>query len=527
MSTILEELVALIGFKVDGLNKVEDAKRKLGSFSDFLNRRLSGLRFDLITKGFDKLGVQMSSGFSNAASRLTSLAGTLFRIGSLVTGVASAFAAAAVAAFGLSIAIVKVQSNAARLRRQQMMDAKDKGTRAGNIDKLSNIFGYIGVEDGAASANQSIGSVNDKVQEARKGPGDARSWFRQNRIATDRQGRARDSSEITIDVIKGYLDAKSKRDEARSRADADPNSKKKERDYRAAERAFEKFKEGMPTLGDALRQNLDQIKNWEEFRRNAIEAGRLNPPKSEEDDKKNEEFFKQSNELMFKLSSILQVFLPGVETLATKVVGPLNEFADKIIATLKAWGLMPRTKEEVVEGQKTIKKFESAEDVQSMLRTADQIVGNKAATESADLYERQLRKRIELMRQAYDKESQGGNVSVATKIFEALKATIEELKTYEQKKAPLDAGDVRNWLKEAIESAKPQPSAADAIGPKTEINYDNSGNDQRKFSNSISVTVASAQQVAAEVRQQLAAANAKIGPTAAKLGSTTGAPAAV
>ena len=352
---VVEELVAKLGFKVDGLGDLkkfdkglESTKKKLADFGTSMNKNLTSRLGGAAAGG---VVAKIGDGMKTAAVAVGTFTRAMAGVAVVALSVTAAVAGIAIGALKLAHSFMKARAEAAAMRRELQLSAKGQRTTAINIDNVGAGFRAMGMK--AEEAKTAIGEVYGKVNEAiKEGDGDAGKWFKKNKIATmDKRGNQRDTAAVLDDIVKTYFDQRNRRDKARGDADSDPSNKKKLAAANKSELEFRKSQDEFPGLTQGIRDHLAAVKSYEDYvqkRQKFIEA---NPgkTKAEEDRAASiaDKWQKFDNALEGLTTSITRPFNDLANAITDNVLPPLTRFAEALTSILKAMGIAPKTKGEV------------------------------------------------------------------------------------------------------------------------------------------------------------------------------------
>jgi len=139
---VVEELIAKLGFKVDGLGEIKKfdkalthAKGNVSRFGTAMNKWLGNLKIGALN-GVSAFGGKMAQGFKSAASSIAIAAAGAARMAAGVAAVSVALVGAVALAAKLAYNFVKARGEAARMRREAQLGAEGNRTKIGNVESL-------------------------------------------------------------------------------------------------------------------------------------------------------------------------------------------------------------------------------------------------------------------------------------------------------------------------------------------------------------------------------------------------------
>lgn len=496
---VIEELVAKLGFKVDGLNEIKrfdnalvQSKARLRDFG----RNLSTLLTDKLAR-LNTFLPKLANGFKGGVSQLAMFGAALGRITLVAGAVVGGVALVAGAVFKMALAFVRARGEAAKLRREMQLGANANRTTAANVEKVQRGFDAVTAGNAKGKANDMVGAIATKVQEAIEGKD--YSKFKEAGInPLEKNGVRRDSSALLLELIAKYLekqkagqDAGAKERDAKARGDKKGEARAaKQRNV--AEVDASKFAKEWGIDGPLLGGLMQLSGGMKEFLQRMEEANRANPTPSKEDEKLKADVANEWQKLKNALEGLSGAITGPLETfkdlVANKLIPPMTSLVNAIHQWLKKIGWAPETKGETDDREKAQaqepKGVGPAKAAGAKVSEADQRgfwetifasafdksdAGQKARAELKDRYDAyQLAK-------ARRDNNVGGNPEYLAKLQAALEAAAAA-------------------MREAAEKAKPyiDNEAAEKIGkavPKREVKVENSGNDQRSFTIKLEQTV--------------------------------------
>ena len=504
---VIEELVAKLGFKVDGLGEIKrfdnalvQSKARLRDFG----RNLSALLTDKLAK-LNTFLPKLANGFKTGVSQLAMFGVALGRITLAAGAVVGGVGLIAGAVFKMALAFVRARGEAARLRREMQLGANANRTTAANVEKVQRGFDAVTAGNAKGKANDMVGAIAGKVQEAIEGK-DYSKFTEAGIKPLAKNGVRRDSSAILLEVIAKYLEKqKSGQDARKQEADANARGDKKGAARSAgkanvAEVDASKFAKEWGIDGTLLGALRDMQGGMKEFSQRMEEANRANPTPSKEDEQLKADVANEWQKLKNALEGLGSALTGPLDTfkdlVANKLIPPMTSLVNAIHQWLKKVGWAPETQGEKNDREKAQaqepKGVGPAKAAGAKVSEADQRgfwetifasafdksdAGQKARADLKDRYDA-----YELTKARRDKNV-GGDPDYLSKLNGALEA----------------AGAA---LRDAADKAKPyiDNEAAEKIGravPKKEVKVENSGNDNRTFPITLSQTVQGGEAVSA------------------------------
>lgn len=373
---VVEELVAKLGFKVDGLEQIkkfdkslESARKGLEDFGKAANKSIyggsSGNPLKGMTDGMSKtatMGDKFRAFFDRIRAGATNTAVSMARFGVSVAGVlarigggAAIVGQMAIALFRMAAAAALAASKAAILRREQQMTARSQRTTAANIDKL--VAGYKAVGLPEEDAKSGISALNDKIDEAIKKDGTGGDFTKLTGIRVlDERGRQRDTAAVKLDAMKWAFDRRKAAEDARFVADGlDPKSKAGRAADKKANQLELKNRKDFDALGN--RAEMEKIapgKTFADFIRGTKEMNARNPAPSKDQEDRSARIAENATKLQAIMDGLGSVASSMKDAITDKILPPLITFGDALIRAGKVVGLISETKDEIA-AKKTAK----------------------------------------------------------------------------------------------------------------------------------------------------------------------------
>lgn len=366
---VVEELIAKLGFKVDGLGEIEKfdkalthAKGNVSRFGTAMNKWLGNLKIGALN-GVSAFGGKMAQGFKSAASSIAIAAAGAARMAAGVAAVSVALVGAVALAAKLAYNFVKARGEAARMRREAQLGAEGNRTKIGNVESLQKGLDAIAASGALKDvAKTFVGQIAKEADAAIRGEGKEKFDKAKIDVIDKKTGIQRDTTAVALDVLSKYADmVKSGQDARReaaiaaARGDrkgesaAQGRANKSELDARKFANDFGIDSELMASIR-ALRGGA------EEFRQKMAEANKNNPGlTSEEEDRKKqlaEQFTSLANKFEGISESITRAFGNLADIVALRIIPPLDEFANALQIILKKLGIMSETKGETEDRAK-------------------------------------------------------------------------------------------------------------------------------------------------------------------------------
>lgn len=508
---VVEELIAKLGFKTDGLGelkKYEDGlKRVRKSIADFgtaANKSLASGASSLAGKSTAALTAATAA----AKNFGRALMSTVASMALMATGIAGAIGLVA----KLAMNFARARGEAAKLRREQQLSAGGKRTTVGNLENFGK--GLSAVSGGVLGKDQAeefVGAIAEKANEAITSKD--YSTFKGAGISVlHPNGVQRDSTAVAADVVGKLLGMLRAGQIARREADIETNvhgNKKKaaaaEAESNKQEFAAREFAKKFGITDKMLAALLEFRGTAEQFAETMKQAAAANPAPTSEDEARKKELTAAWDQLRNRAEGVANALLRPLERIADKlaidVIGPLDKLMTTIAYLLKKAGIMDETKDEAdqrearnAQEQKSLdglkKQSEASKEKPSILTWLFGMgTPGQAAKQELDT----AVSRYESARQNRDMAAtpQGAEVwtGIMKQILEQAQEAAQKLRDIKEKTSP-DKGA--------------EKGAKDA-GKKAENNYDQRkysdiGNDQRTQTANVTVNATGLDAVAAKVK---------------------------
>ena len=373
---VVEELVARLGFKVDGLgelkkfeNGLKQAQKGVSSFGTALNKWLSGAKMGALS-GASAIGGKMAQGFKAAASSIAMAAASAARMAAVTAAFSAALVGAVALAAKLAYNFVKARGEAARMRREMQLTAEGSRTKIGSLEGLQKgldaIAGSGALKDVAKSF---VGQIAKEADAEIRGEGEKK--YDKNGIKLlDGAGRQRDTAAVAIDVLSKYADLIKKGQIARREAAIEEAKGNKKGQAAAEGRANKtelearKFANDFGIDGELMASIRALRGGAEEFQKRMSDANKNNPGlTSEEEDRKKqlaEQFTALANKFEGISESVSRAFGNMADIISLKIIPALDGLADTLLSWGKKLNIIPETKGEVEDRNKA--KADAAKD---------------------------------------------------------------------------------------------------------------------------------------------------------------------
>jgi hypothetical protein len=371
---VIEELVAKLGFDVEGLAKLKVAakefdKAKKNIVASTNPLKAAGASASVAAVGVGKLGAQ-----SKKSSRSVLLLGTAMRgirrAGSIAASalraillvalkLVGAFAGLVAGAAAVAAGFVLVGVKAALARREVRLAAAEIGTSAQSLETVGNIIKGIGFGDGFADeAKKVVGAIDEVAKTIKKGgdeADEAKKKFKgfgidQSFDVDPKTGKTRDSAAIALDVFQAYKRATEQAANLRKQADA-LGSKAPKRAAELRKKAIEQDRKSDQLAEDSgisgkLKVLLDGL-TGKQFETVANEISRLFPTTSNKEEARRADVASQAVEAGLKFDALLQGLSERFKeigtALAVEFLPGLNSFLDGVISFAKRTGIIKET----------------------------------------------------------------------------------------------------------------------------------------------------------------------------------------
>lgn len=340
---IIEELIAKLGFKVEGLSALRDAARRLKDFAKSVLNALNPMKRAAAATNPLKAGMQnvarSTAPAVSAMSKFGSVARTVM-IG--VLGVATAVAGAAAGVALLGLAFARAGAKAARARRELQFQAEGKGTSENRLNLLRNTFAAsagVGEKVAGALVDDLIAGITDKTKLALAGDAEAKQELAKVGInPRGKDGRPADTSALALQAATRIIAENQKAEGLRKKGktaqanQVDEKNNKMAADFGIKDELLA-FLKSFPTP-DALVKEMAKA--------GSRDAGATDAQRARE-----KSVSQQYTELEQKLGTIGESFARLGIIIANEVLPPLNSFIDGIVSIGKRLGLINQTREEM------------------------------------------------------------------------------------------------------------------------------------------------------------------------------------
>lgn len=498
---VVEELVASVGFKVQGLGELKQFEDALKSVAN-LAKGLSGAagsggsdsgfaglsqKLQSIGAALDKFDVTAITGLAGRLrtdintikSASTSWAG----IGNIAGQIVERFGPGVAAVTHLVTELTQAGIEAATLRSRLQISAQGRGTSAAQLDALSRMYESMGLT--AADAEKQFGSFSRELNDSLDS-GKTPDFLSKLGINPRVGNRRRDTAEVMTETLSTLADRFSKNQEASNRPQSAKESKRLA-DERDELSKLIRSKFGDETLG--IMQRGGGAAALEQARK---EGTSRRPPETEADKKQNARVAAAATKLQQQLGAFADASQRFAITIADNLLPPIVAVMDKVIWFAKKLGLLRKTDEE-----EQAEREEKA--TERLRRTGVKATGQEysGTVEAAHRLQEVGGAGTEQAKALTDAWSAFAGVRT---ILERNRGDPANRKFYEEK----FAATLQAVLKavEAFRTVRPDivgGISRDTVGQKAEAAKNNSDNDQRQFSFETNVTVSSLSQVAAVI----------------------------
>jgi len=378
---VVEELVAKLGFKVDGLgeikkfdNALKHAKGTVSSFGTAMNKWLGNLKIGALN-GIGSFGGKLAQGFKSAASSVAIAAAGAARMAAAVGAVSLALAGAVALAAKLAYNFVKARGEAAQLRREAQLIAQGDRTKVGNVEGLQKGLDLIAASGALKDVAKSfVGNLAKEADAEIRGEGGGK-YKKAGVNLLDPNGVQRDTAEVAKEIMGKYADmAKAgqiaRRELAIENAKIDQGKGSRKAADAAKARANKFEVEGRKFASDfgidgPLKAALDELRNGAaQFREAMDKALKLNPSRTADQEDGDKDRAKRYEELRQKVEGVgngLQGAVDGVkDSIADRLHGAIDDTANAILSLGKYLRIIPETKGEVQDRAKA--KVDASKD---------------------------------------------------------------------------------------------------------------------------------------------------------------------
>jgi hypothetical protein len=364
---VIEELVAKLGFDVEGLPKLKAAAKQFDATTKAVVASSSPLKVSAVAIG--KVGDQ-----SKKSSRSVLLLGTamrgLRRAGSIAASalrtilmvalrLVGVFAGIAASAAAVAAGFVAIGVKAALARREVRLAAAEIGTSAQSLETVGNIIKGAGFGDGFADeAKKVVGAIDEVSKTIKKGgeeADEAKKKFKgfgidQSFNVDPKTGQTKDSAAIALDVFQAYKRATEQAAALRKEADA-IGGKAPKKAASLRKKAIEQDRKNTQLaedsgIGGRLKVLLDGM-TGKQFDTLANEISRLFPTTSNKEEGVRAGVANQAVQAGLKFDALLQGLSERFKEIGTSLASGflpgLNSFLDTVIGFAKRTGIISET----------------------------------------------------------------------------------------------------------------------------------------------------------------------------------------
>lgn len=463
---ILEELITLIGFRVEGIDKLRNARRQLDNYRTGLAALGTSAKRQMAVWGaaFDK-GSSRTTIMGGRIKGATTAAGG-FRAALLRGVAAAALLKAGVATLGVGAGLVltKLAGQAARVREEFQLLSQSQGTKANFAEQLTSLYKVAGLDDAEKQGPKSLDKLSGKMTEARTDEDAAKKIAELGIAIKGQNGQMRDTTAVALDVLREI--ARSSAEERKASSEGDKA----------------KIDKRIRDLGELIGvddASLQRFRNMSEpeVRARLGRAQTLFPARSDEDDAASAERAQRWN----AISTNFEAVTTGLATqlgklrdlIADNIIGPFERSTEGMVRLAKKIGLIDETQDE-----RNLRL--------EMLRESTRGTGarvNPDATDDLSLRRTNLersRQRILGMPDGNTKKRLLGEIDAK---LEGAKRDLQQGPS-----APGPQSGMWESIKGELSGAASQLAAAAAAGTLGAKSFENIGNDQRQQSVTVHVT---------------------------------------
>lgn len=497
---VVEELVANVGFKVQGLGELrqfEDALKSVANLAKGLSGEsgsggsdsgFAGLsqKLQKIGSALDKFDVSAITGFAgrvrNDITTIKSASASWAGIGNIAGQIVQRFGPGVAAVTQLVTELTQAGTEAATLRSRLQISAQGKGTSAAQLDALSRTYESMGLT--AADAEKQFGSFSKELNDSLD-KGQTPDFLLNLGINPREGNRRRDTAEVMTETLSALADRLAKNQEASRQTQSG-----EERQKLAGERdqllGLVRTKFGDETLG--IMEKGGGAAAWENAKKEGVARRQLRTP---EDEAQAERVRQAATQLQQKLALFADTWERLEMTVADTLLPPLNFVLDKVTALAKTLGLVRKTPEEL-RAEEEVRR-----NKQKRLEQVNELGSDYTAT-------------VEAAKKIGDSEVGAEQA----KSVVGLAGYIAELKrNYASLRSPESRANIQKKIEEALprlataadnlQSVRPdiRGVSQDTSGKKAEVTNSDFGNDQRTFTIPIHVTGFTKEDVAIIVKK--------------------------
>jgi len=357
---VVEELVANVGFKVQGLGELrqfEDALKSVANLAKGLsgatgsggsNAGFAGLsqKLQKIGAALDKFDVAAISGLAgrvrNDISTIKSASGSWAGIGNIAGQIVERFGPGVAAVAHLVTELTQAGIEAATLRSRLQISAQGKGTSAAQLDDLSRMYESMGLT--AADAEKQFGSFAGELNRSLDN-GKTPDFLTELGVNPQVGNERRDTAEVMTEALSVLANRIAKNQEASARPQSAGESK------RLADERDELWKLIRSKFGD---ETLGIMKKgggaaaWEQARK---EGTSRRPSETEADREQNARVSAAAAKLQQQLGAFADASQRFAITIADNLLPPIISVVDKVTSLARAVGLLPKSAEELQSEQ--------------------------------------------------------------------------------------------------------------------------------------------------------------------------------
>ncbi|MDH7794123.1 MULTISPECIES: hypothetical protein [unclassified Beijerinckia] len=352
---VVEELVANVGFKVQGLGELrqfEDALKSVANLAKGLsgasgsggsNSGFAGLsqKLQKIGAALDKFDVSAITGLAgrlrNDITTIKSASGSWAGIGNIAGQIVQRFGPGVAAVTQLVTELTQAGIEAATLRSRLQISAQGKGTSAAQLDALSRTYESMGLT--AADAEKQFGSFASELNQSLDN-GNIPDFLSNLGIDPRSGNERRDTAEVMKETLSALADRIAKNQEASARPQSAEESKRLA-DERDKLWKLIRSKFGEETLG--IMKKGGGAAAWEQARK---EGTSRRPSETEADREQNARVSAAAAKLQQQLGAFADASQRFAITIADNLLPPVIAVIDKVTWVAKKLGLLRETEEE-------------------------------------------------------------------------------------------------------------------------------------------------------------------------------------
>lgn len=524
---IIDELIALLGFKVEGMEKVKAATRAMNPLQKNLKTTASRTALAAGAAGkFKGALAAMGAAILAAGRGLRALLAGLLRFIGIGAAVGGGLGLIAAGALALAKNFAKARGEAAQLRKEANALAGQQRTTTGTQNAFDGAIQLQGFSaDFAKKVREGLfEKLSEAADEAIRGEGEGKEKLKKLGIgsAMDAEGNQRDTGALALQALGSILQRARKNEKARQEIASMPTGKKRTQalkqvnaDELSLRKDLKEFDLGKEAEA-LVQQFAKSAVSVEAFTAALEKAASLNPGENKEQSERTKQIAEAWGRISVASEGLSEAFGRLRDFIVNGFIGPLASVIESIVDLGKRMGLINKTRGEV----------EAEQEMQRETNRARSRVGtDSAARQEALRLAEGIRKREELLAPLRERAKAGSQPAKSALIGEETKLNADKARFGELLEQMKALGQSIDGMKDLV---SPQQNI-DAMmrdkkteAGKTEDNrqYSDIGNDQRTITNSVTVNATGLEGVVNAVKNALNSSNL-IKATTASTGAIT------